>query len=151
MCVPCEGNWNPRVELPASGTRGFVYAAIVAVRAVKSLTPVSPTGEGAKQVPPDEPEVGPGARRKLYEMFIQAIPDARGEVLDVIAEGDKVVLVDRFGGTHHGEFLGRPGTGDRIEWMAIHIYTIRDGKVLQDAYMRDELAIAQQLGLVPSA
>ena len=50
MCVPCEGNWNPRVELPASGTRGFVYAAIVAVRAVKSLTPVSPTGEGAKQV-----------------------------------------------------------------------------------------------------
>jgi predicted ester cyclase len=43
------------------------------------------------------------------------------------------VLVDRFGGTHRGEFLGRPGTGDRIEWMAIHIYTIRDGKVLEDA------------------
>jgi hypothetical protein len=35
--------------------------------------------------------------------------------------------------------------------MAIHIYTIRDGKVLEDAYMRDELAIMQQLGLVPSA
>jgi len=45
----------------------------------------------------------------------------------------QVVLVDRFGGTHRGEFLGRPGTGDRIEWMAIHIYTIRDGKVLEDA------------------
>jgi predicted ester cyclase len=94
------------------------------------------------------PDVGPGARRKLYEMFYQAIPDARGEVLDVVAEGDKVVLVDRFGGTHRGEFLGRPGTGKRIEWMAIHIYTIRDGKVLGDAYMRDELAIMKQLGLV---
>jgi predicted ester cyclase len=35
--------------------------------------------------------------------------------------------------------------------MAIHIYTIRDGKVLEDAYMRDELAIMRQLGLVPSA
>ena len=64
-------------------------------------------------------------------------------------KGDKVVLVDRFGGTHHGEFLGRPGTGDRIEWMAIHIYTIRDGKVLEDAYTRDELAMMQQLGLLP--
>ena len=107
-------------------------------------------GRGISAVAPDEPEVGPGARRKLYEMFIQAIPDARGEVLDVVAEGDKVVLVDRFSGTHHGKFLGRPGTGDRIEWMAIHIYTIRDGKVLEDAYMRDELAIMQQLGLATS-
>jgi predicted ester cyclase len=108
-------------------------------------------GRGISAFAPDEPEVGPGARRKLYEMFLQAIPDARGEVLDVVAEGDKVVLVDRFGGTHRGEFLGRPGTGERIEWMAIHIYTIRDGKVLEDAYMRDELAIMHQLGLVPRA
>jgi predicted ester cyclase len=107
-------------------------------------------GRGISAFAPDELEVGPGARRKLYEMFLQAIPDARGEVLDVVAEGDKVVLVDRFGGTHRGEFLGHPGTGDHIEWMAIHIYTIRDGKVLEDAYMRDELAIMQQLGLPPN-
>jgi predicted ester cyclase len=45
----------------------------------------------------------------------------RAKVLDVVAEGDKVVLVDRFGGTHRGEFYGHPGIGDRIEWMAIHI------------------------------
>jgi predicted ester cyclase len=107
-------------------------------------------GRGISAVAPDEPEVGPGARRKLYEMFYEAIPDARGEVLDVVAEGDKVVLVDRFGGTHRGEFLGRAGTGDHIEWLAMHIYTIRDGKVLEDAYMRDELAIIEQLGPVPS-
>ena len=111
----------------------------------------SSAGGGISAFATDGPEVGPGARRKLYQMFLQAIPDARGQVVDVVAEGDKVVLVDRFGGTHHGEFLGRPGTGNRIEWMAIHIYTIRDGKVLEDAYMRDELAIMQQLGLAPSA
>ena len=108
-------------------------------------------GRGISAFPPEGPEVGPGARRKLYEMFYQAIPDARAEVLEVVAEGDKVVLVDRFGGTHRGEFFGRPGTGDRIEWTAIHIYTIRDGKVLEDAVMTDSLAIMQQLGLAPSA
>jgi predicted ester cyclase len=106
-------------------------------------------GRGISAFAPDGPEVGAGARRKLYEMFLQAIPDARGEVVDVVAEGDKVVLVDRFGGTHRGEFLGRPGTGDHIEWMAIHIYTIHDGKVLEDAYMRDELAMMRQLRLLP--
>jgi predicted ester cyclase len=105
---------------------------------------------GLSAFPPVGPEVGPGARRKLYEMFYRAIPDARAEVLDVIAEGDKVVVVDRFGGTHRGEFLGRPGTGGRIEWMAIHIYTIRDGKVLEDAVMTDALAMTQQLGLAPN-
>ncbi|HEX3347891.1 MAG TPA: ester cyclase [Acetobacteraceae bacterium] len=108
-------------------------------------------GRGISAFATDGPEVGPGARRKLYEMFYQAIPDARGEVLDVIAEGDKVVLVDRFGGTQRGALFGRQGTGDRIEWMAIHIYTIRDGKILEDAVMTDALAIARQLGLVPSA
>ena len=83
---------------------------------------------GLSAFPPAGPEVGPGARRKLYETFYRGIPDARAEVLDVVAEGDKVVLLDRFGGTHRGEFLGRPGTGDRIEWIAAPIYTIRDGK-----------------------
>jgi predicted ester cyclase len=106
-------------------------------------------GRGISAFPPESPEVGPSARRKLYEMFYQAIPDARAEVQDIVAEGDKVVLVDHFGGTHRGEFRGRPGTGDRIEWMAIHNYTIRDGKVLEDAVMTDELAMMQQLGLLP--
>jgi predicted ester cyclase len=105
---------------------------------------------GLSAFPPAGPEVGPGARRNLYEMFYRAIPDARAEVLQVVAEGDKVVLLDRFGGTHRGELLGRPGTGDRIEWLAIHIYTIRDGKVLEDAVMTDALAMTQQLGLAPS-
>ena len=78
-------------------------------------------GRGISAFATESSESGPGARRKLYEMFYRAIPDARGEVLEVVAEGDKVVLVDRFGGTHRGEFYGHPGTGDRIEWMAIHI------------------------------
>jgi predicted ester cyclase len=72
-------------------------------------------------------------------------------VLDIVAEGDKVVVRDRFGGTHRGDFFGHPGTGDHIEWMAIHIYTIRDGKILEDAIMTDAPAILQQLGAAPGA
>ena len=107
--------------------------------------------QGISAFPPSSRDVGLGARRKLYEIFYQAIPDARAEVLEVVAEGNKVVILDRFGGTHRGEFFGRPGTGNRIEWMAMHIYTIRDGKVLEDAVMTDSLAIMRQLGLAPSA
>jgi hypothetical protein len=52
-------------------------------------------GRGLSTFPPEAPEVGPGGRRKLYEMFYQAIPDSRADAPDVVAEGDKVVLVDR--------------------------------------------------------
>jgi hypothetical protein len=38
-------------------------------------------GRGISVFAPDKPEVGPGARRKHYEMFLQAIPDTRGEVI----------------------------------------------------------------------
>jgi predicted ester cyclase len=108
-------------------------------------------GRGISAVVPGGPEVGPGARRKLYQMFLQAIPDARGQVVDVVAEGDKVVLVDRVGGTHRGEFFGSRGTGNHIEWTAIHIYTIRHGKILEDAVRTDSLAIMQQIGLARKA
>ena len=101
-------------------------------------------GRGLSAFPPVGHEVGPGARRKLYEMFYQAMPDARAEALDVIAEGDKVVIVDRFGGTHRGEFFGRRDTGDRIEWRS----TSTSFVTAKDAAMTDALAIMQQLGLV---
>ena len=96
------------------------------------------------------PRSGPAAGETSTRCSIERFPTREREVLQVVAEGDKVVLLDRFGGTHRGEFLGRPGTGDRIEWLAIHIYTIRDGKVLEDAVMTDALAMTQQLGLAPS-
>ena len=40
---------------------------------------------GLSAFPPAGPEVGPGARRKLYEMFYQAIPDARAEVCSTLS------------------------------------------------------------------
>jgi ketosteroid isomerase-like protein len=105
---------------------------------------------GISSFPPVNPEPGPASQRKLYEMFLQALPDARAETIELIAEGDKVVMHDLFGGTHRGDFLGRPGTGKHVEWMVIHIYTMRDGKILEDAILTDALAIVQALGLGPS-
>ena len=55
-------------------------------------------GRGISAFPPDGPEVGPGARRKLYEMFYQAIPDARAEVLDVVLPGHDTVWAHGGGG-----------------------------------------------------
>jgi hypothetical protein len=49
------------------------------------------------------------------EWFRNAVPDLTYTVVDRVAEGDKVITRYTSGGTHQGEFLGIPGTCNRIE------------------------------------
>jgi predicted ester cyclase len=93
-------------------------------------------------------EVAP-VQRRVDDLY-QAIPDARADVLDVVAEGDKIVLVDRFGGTHRGEFFGRPGTAIASSGWRSTSTPFVTAKSSEDATMTDALAIMQQLGLAPS-
>lgn len=54
-------------------------------------------------------------------MFEGAFPDFRYEVKDVISEGEKMAVRDVFTGTHRGDFMGIPATGNRATMEAIHI------------------------------
>jgi predicted ester cyclase len=49
---------------------------------------------------------GPKAFRDYYKAMRSAVPDARYEVDDLIAEGDRVVVRWRLLGTHTGDFRG---------------------------------------------
>ncbi len=50
--------------------------------------------------------------RGLWEVFLIGFPDLKSTVLDTISEGNKVVLRWRIVGTHTGEFLGVPPSGN---------------------------------------
>jgi predicted ester cyclase len=53
--------------------------------------------------------------RQWIGPFRDSFPDFRMEVVDVIAEDDKVVGHFRCSGTHEGEWRGHPPTGRRFE------------------------------------
>src|ERR1044071_8571829 len=57
---------------------------------------------------------GPQGFRHFYSAIRSAVPDARYEVDDLIAEDDKVVVRWRLLGTHKGVFGGIPPTGRAI-------------------------------------
>jgi predicted ester cyclase len=82
--------------------------------------------------------------------FTESFPDFRMEVVDVIAEGDRVVGHFRCSGTHEGEWRGRPPTGRRFEGVdEIYVFSVRDGKLAEaTAVVEDNLTRLQQLGLV---
>ena len=79
--------------------------------------------------------------------FAQSFPDFRMEVVDVIAEEDKVVGWFKCSGTHEYEWRGKPATHKRFEGIdEIYVFTVEAGK-LDTALvtLEDNLARMRQL------
>jgi predicted ester cyclase len=60
-----------------------------------------------------------------------AFPDLRVEILDQVAEGDKVVTRKRIVGTHRGPLAGIAPTGLPVGIEVIDIVRLRDGRYLE--------------------
>ncbi len=83
--------------------------------------------------------------RQMFKMMLSAFPDFRAEIQDMIEEGDKVVVRSVFSGTHEGEFMGMPATGNRFEIGVIDIMQFRDGKAIAHWGVMDSATMAEQL------
>jgi steroid delta-isomerase-like uncharacterized protein len=97
------------------------------------------------------PQVPPGRTgyRAFFTPLLAAFPDWRGTVHDLIAEGDKVVARTTWQGTHQDDLLGIPATGRQVDYAAIDIFRIADGRIAEHWDQVDNLTMLQQLGLLP--
>lgn len=86
---------------------------------------------------------------KSYATTMQAFPDLRWDVDDIIAEGDKVVARLTGHATHTGEFMGVPPTNKKITCRSVDICRIQDDQIVEHWGLLDELAISAQLDLIP--
>jgi predicted ester cyclase len=96
----------------------------------------------------DWPEgaTGPQAFRDYYAAIRSAVPDARYEVDDLIAEADRVVVRWRLCGTHEGEFGGIAPTGRAITLKGIAIYRIDAGKLMERWVVSDLHGLLEEIG-----
>jgi predicted ester cyclase len=53
-----------------------------------------------------------------------------------------------FHGTFKGEFMGHAPTGKPIEFFAMDILHIKDGRLIEDWHLEDNLTLMQQLDAV---
>jgi predicted ester cyclase len=88
------------------------------------------------------------AARQWVGPFRDVFPDFRMEIVDPIAEDDKVVARFKCSGTHRGEWRGHPPTGRAFTDIdEIYIFTVKDGKLADAFALEDTLARLEQLGL----
>jgi steroid delta-isomerase-like uncharacterized protein len=87
--------------------------------------------------------------REFARRLLEAIPDFRHSIEDLIAVGDKVVARCINRGTHKGDLMGIPATGKEVEYGTIFIIRIADGRIAEAWGEADLLGLLQRLGVVP--
>ena len=78
-----------------------------------------------------------------------AFPDLHCTVEDEIGEGDKFAAHWTMRGVHRGMFFGNPPTGRLVEAQGIIFARIKNGWIVEDWILVDQIAILQQIGVVP--
>jgi steroid delta-isomerase-like uncharacterized protein len=78
-----------------------------------------------------------------------ALTNPRFTIDDMIAEGDRVAVRLTTGATQTGSFMGMPPTGKSYEISEIHIFRLRDGKVIEHWHQFDQMGMMKQLGAMP--
>ena len=95
---------------------------------------------------PDGGSTGPQAFRDYYAAIRSAVPDARYEVDDLIADGDRVAVRWRLLGTHEGAFGGIAPTGKPIALRGIAIYRLDAGKLMERWVVSDLHGLLEEIG-----
>lgn len=92
---------------------------------------------------------GPAGYHQYAQAFITGVPDVHIEIEEVICEGDWAAIRYVGGGTQTGELMGIPATG-RVAWVVgISVARFRDGQFVENTSHLDNMALLQQLGVMP--
>jgi len=87
--------------------------------------------------------------KRLLADVINAFPDLHHEIVDMIAEGDKVAVRLNVTGTHKGEFQGIAPTDKKLSLDEMGFITIIDGKITEGWISADMMRLMQQIGGIP--
>lgn len=84
-----------------------------------------------------------------FQEAFAAIPDWRMDVRAVVADGDDVFAHWHLTGTHEGPLLGIAPTGKQLAIDGMDHFVVRDGKVVSNFVVFDQMQYARQIGMMP--
>jgi steroid delta-isomerase-like uncharacterized protein len=93
---------------------------------------------------------GKGDLKRAIERLSMVLAGADFTVEDMIAEGDRVAVRVTARATQVGELMGVAPSGKGYSIGEIHIFRIRDGKVVEHWHQYDQVGMMRQLGVFPA-
>lgn len=102
-----------------------------------------------RAAPPMQPPGIEGAKF-IIGFFLNAFPDVRIQLDDMIVEADKLVARLSSHGTHQGEFFGLPPTHKTFDNTGIHIVRFAGDKMVEHWANNDDLGLLRQIGALPA-
>jgi predicted ester cyclase len=66
------------------------------------------------------------------QSFLSAFPDVKADLQQILAEDDLVVEQNKVSATHTGIFDGIKPTNKKVYWTEIHIYRLKNGKIIEN-------------------
>lgn len=86
-----------------------------------------------------------GFQKSIIELA-KAFPDAHWEMEDIVAEGNKVIVKQKFIGTHTNAFQDIPATNNKVAVNGMTTYELQNKKIVYSQVQTDRYGFLQQLG-----
>lgn len=96
---------------------------------------------------PAKPIKGPENFKPFHAMFLEAFPDLKIVIEDMVAEGEKVTARCSVRGKHEGNFRGLAATQSPIYFTGMTIVRIANGKIVEAWNNFDFTSLDKQVGL----
>jgi predicted ester cyclase len=80
--------------------------------------------------------------------FRAAVPDLTSDVDDMTVVGDRAMLHLHFKGHFTGKFKDIQGNGQAIDFQAFDLYRVKDGQIVENWHLEDNLTLLKQLGAI---
>lgn len=97
---------------------------------------------------PDQELRGQEALESLFTTYRCGLPDLNASIVNLVESGDKVVISFVLSGTHTGDLMGIPPTGNSLKVHGMVLSRLEDGKIAEEWEILDMLGMFQQLGIV---
>ena|SRR5947209_1039566 len=117
---------------------------------------VAMVSDGVKwtNIPFDMTFDGRNGYRQFLENWTNALPDAKIEIINLIA-GEEWIAVECIGrGTHNGPLVGPNGTIDpthkKLEMKFCELHRVVDGQITEGRTYFDGTSMMRQLGVLPT-